>query len=272
MQVFFRISYIVLISFFTSQVVAQKYSFVLETGYAMPSSKRLLFVTRTLSTSEAILGSYGSGINLSMGFDRAVNKHLNVGVKGRFNLGNKIKSVSLITAPNGIDAQVNIISRSNTYYFIPYISTQSSFDKQFQFYVSYGLIIAKPIIDFEYFQRNSTSTIETLSYKEKLTHKVNLGSSIESGISFVSGANGNAVITIGLEFITFSPLLAESEVIEFIHNGDDKLSSLSSPKVTYSKTVKTNDPKTALVDSSPYGSLGIKVGLKLKLLPKVKNG
>jgi hypothetical protein len=249
-----------------NSIKAQKYSFTVASGYSFPSSKRVLIVIREQQNLQAKYGSYGSGLNFNLGFEKTISKSLSLGFDGSFSLATK-QSGKTVSQVLNLDATVK--TSSSAFYFIPYLYGEIPTGKKANLFASWGLVLSKPKVNYDYFATNTYGAAQTAILREELIHKFSFGSRFSSGLAFVSGTNSNVTITIGIELITLAPLQSESEITKYTLNGIDQLPSLgSSSKIIYEKNIKTGDPKTALANTSPFGSIGLKLGCKMKLVAK----
>jgi len=249
---------------YSVETLAQKTSISFATAYAFPAAKRTLVVTRGNGNYEAVMGSYGSGLNFNLGFERNISKYLNIGLDASYSLGNKIKGQ---TNAYIFALQANLTSKSDNFYFVPYIHSEFPTKGNAHLYVNWGLVLSQPNVTYDYFVRINN---ENLVFTEKLSHKLSVGTRFGSGFAFTSGANDNMTITVGFEFIAISPVMDELVVTEYFRNSIDQMPGYGSspPKITYVKEGKIGTPNTEPADTSPFSSFGIKLGCKLKLIPK----
>lgn len=247
-----------------SESIAQKTSISFSTGYAFPAARRTLITTSGNGNFEAVMGSYGSGLNFNLGFERNVGKNLNIGLDALYSLGNKIKGQ---TTAYLYAVQANLTSKSNNFYFIPYLYTEFPSNGNAHIYVNWGLVLSQPNVTNDYFVRvNNQNSVFT----EKLSHKLSLGTRFGSGLAFTSGLNDNLTFTIGVELIALSPVKDELVLTKYFLNGVDQIPSYGSspPKIIYKKDGKVGTANTRTADTSPFSSFGLKFGCKVKLIPK----
>lgn len=262
MRLILSVSFLVLLV--SENILAQKTSISFSTGYAFPAAKRTLVTTRGNGNFEAVLGSYGSGLNFNMGIERSVGKYLNVGLDASYSLGNKIKGE---TTAYLYALQANLTSKSDNFYFIPYLYSIFPSNSNTRLYVNWGLVISQPNVTNDYFVRaNNQNSVFT----EELSHKLSVGTRFGSGLAFTSGLNDNVTFTFGFELIALSPVMDELVLTEYFLNGVDQMPGYGSspPKIIYKKDGKIGTPNTQPADTSPFSSFGLKFGCKFKLTPK----
>lgn len=248
----------------SENILAQKTSISFATGYAFPASRRTLVITRGNGNYDAVMGSYGSGLNFNLGFERNVSKYLNVGLDASYSLGTKVKGE---TTAYIYALQANVTSKSDNFYFIPYLYSEFPSNKNTRLYVNWGLVISQPKVTYDYFIRANN---QNMVFTEELSHKLSVGTRFGSGLAFTYGSNANVTITMGFEFIALSAVMDELVVTEYLLNGVDQMPGYGSspPKITFKKEGKIGTPNTQPADTSPFSSFGLKLGCKFRLIPK----
>lgn len=259
-----------------STAYAQHSYFTASTGYGMGSSKRTMYDERTINPGsanhKAVRGSFGAGFRISVGYQRMTAKNWGWGIDVDYLVGKKTKSVSNSEDFNGTNTRYEESSKSNAVFVIPSITKQFNTTGRIIPHVSFGLVLGAPKVKIETnsWSRAIQGQLSTSNSTTELTHRLAVGSRIVGGIDIPSD---RAVLFADIEFITLSPTEKESVLVKRDVNGSDAIAGTTKESRTIQYEKEYTQPtgaNTALADTSPFGSLGIRVGVRMYLTKKAK--
>lgn len=216
------------------------------------------------SSTEAIKYSFGKGITAGLQFGYMVNENIGVELAVNYLIGGKTTATETSTGGFGAGTTITDVS-AKMLQINPSVVLATTINK-ISPYAKLGLVIGSGTIT-----QNENSVNGTFTSVAKMEYKggIALGFSSALGINF--GINDKLSFNTELSLVNMQYSPSKSSITVATLNGVDKLSTLSvrDRETEFSSTVTTSStsgastaPTQANTIATPFGSIGINVGIK----------
>ena len=249
---------------------------IFKTSYAFPAASQIIdqssITIRNKTFTQGIYGSYGKGINLSLGVGKMLNPTFGVEMNAQVLLGNSITTEisSDQDSTNGFSYSDNYSSRVRGLILKPFIVLRNSGDL-LSIYSKLGLAVATAFSRYEKediiessngidFTQRSTESTETAKTKVGFAACFGLSFRVTESTSLFVEANGQIM---ALPF-------TKGHYTKYTENGKDQLASKSTSEkswvyersVTYDPNAKPDDskPSVQLYNPAYFSYVGIGAG------------
>ncbi|MCF8219225.1 MAG: porin family protein [Bacteroidales bacterium] len=274
------------ISFITTNLLAQGSYFTINTGYGISMSSQNInfldvdFSNRfteeesdgSLSTKyEQVNVSLGKGLDIGGTYGYMFNENFGAEITISYLAGSQYEATREYKYGSYYNTEDYTLS-SNMLKFNPSVVVAPGFEK-FNPYMKFGMIVGVGKILYktkEDFSGINPSIIET-----KQEFKGGLAVGLSSGAGVMYNFKENMYLFGELKMINLSYAPTKGETTEYVVNGEDQLSELTTreKKINFVDSYTTNsdetppdsEPRKALRGKFPYGSLGVNVGVMISL-------
>lgn len=275
----FRILFLILLAgTMTQSVVAQNFYLKVRGGYGIGVAKEGYYTglnqgVVTPSSQETVYASLGAGIPLGISGGYTLSNNLAMELDANFLIGDKVRVADLSsTLKQTADAHTRQFQVS------PNIVMSTGFDKKWSLYTKVGFVLpvgGKTYLDV----KNTTLPTANFELQQTISGKPSLGYKGVLGVNY--RINEKLGIFTELEGVHLKIKRNSSEVTKFSFNGEDKLAeydtyralissasggklNLPAKEVEYFDKLENGemtDGTKALSTTSPYGKLGLNIGL-----------
>ncbi len=269
MMKFFKLAFAVLLMVGLSQsVLAQKFYGKVRGGYGVGVTKEGYYTGLnqgmvTPTSKEQVFASLGAGIPVSVSAGYFLTKNMGVELDLGYLHGEKARVVDY-NIP-GVAVQV-ADAYTRQFQFSPNVIMSSDLNDNWKVYTKVGFVL--PLGGASYIDLvNSTNPSAIITSEQKITGKPSLGYKGVLGIEYRLGEKVGLFTEI--EGIHLKIKRGELEVTSFNVAGQDQLANYQTitgnpVKVTYEDRLEgadLTDKSKALTTISPYGKLGMNIGL-----------
>lgn len=243
-------------------------------GYALPMAKETIGYnevmnfdgTTTTSTTEAVAGSYGAGVNINLGAGYMFSKFVGVDLGFNYLLGKSVTYNDTYNEPSGFfGREKKTETNSNTFFIAPSLVLSAGEGTKTP-YARFGLIAGMPVVDgedsdYDYYSNSTTVT------KWETRKGASLGIQGAVGMNWMLSNNMKLTTEINFVSMKFSP--DETVVTSHTYNGQDIMYQLSEyQKKTIYKDVIDNtgeppfdQPRQENRINLPFSSVSFQVGI-----------
>ncbi len=226
-------------------------------GYALPAAAAPLGVSTDGSSSTTIYGTFGSGIPVGLEVAYFLSDNFGVQLDASYLIGSSMVTNEVLTS----GATSSMTSKTSQLRVTPSLV----FKTDIGLYSRFGLIL--PLLG------NTTTVIENengggpgIPFKQEIVAKGKFGAGFDAALGYQFGIGDKLSIFGELQYIGLSIKRASTELTMYEVGGVDLLPNLTDDQknTTYEDST-TPTGNNAQGTSSPYSSIGLNLGVRIKI-------
>jgi hypothetical protein len=256
-------------------------------GYAIPTGSQNLFepiaatsvvgnATIVTTKTTAVKGSYGAGININGAVGYKFSPFIGVDLNISYQIGKEFAGTSTLTTANGT-ILIDETQQSTGFFVAPALMFMAGTENVRPYAIA-GVIMGSMKVTDRLSAETSASRTGTVVYELERESKGEMAFGFRGGMGIDFNINTQFSVYVEGIFNSMSYYAKETNVTKYNLDGQDMLPDLtvSARKTVYvdetttitvdgTETTDPDQPTEALRSPSPLSSIGINVGLKVKL-------